>query len=56
MKHGTISLEDETDYHIDIREVGEKTDEGEFLPQAVNRLILAEKLVGGQAEGGVGQW
>ena len=56
MKHGPVSLEDETDHHIDVGEIREKTDEGKFSPQAGNRLILADKLVGGQAEGRVGQW
>jgi hypothetical protein len=56
MKHRTVSLKDETDHHIDVGEVREKTDESELSPQAVNGLIFAEKLVGGQAEGCVGQW
>jgi hypothetical protein len=56
MKHGPVSLEDETDHHIDVGEIREKTDEGKFSPQAGNGLILADKLVGGQAEGSVGQW
>lgn len=56
MKHRAVSLEDETDHHIDVGEVSEKTDEGKFSPQTGNRLILADKLVSGQAEGGVGQW
>jgi len=54
MKHRTVSLEDETDHHIDIGEVREKTDEGKFSPQAGNGLILADKLVGGEADGCVG--
>jgi hypothetical protein len=56
MKHRTVSLEDETDHHIDVGEVREETNESKFPPQAVNGLIFAEKLVGGQAEGYVGQW
>jgi hypothetical protein len=56
MKHRTVSLEEETDHHIDVGEIREKTDESKFSPQTVNGLILAEKLVGGQAEGCVGQW
>jgi len=56
MKHRTVSPEDETDQHIDVGEVCKKTDEGKFLPQAGNGLILAENLVGGQADGCVGQW
>jgi len=56
MKHRTVSLEDEADHHVDVGEVREKADEGKFSPKARNGLILAEKLMGGQAEGGVGQW
>ena len=56
MKHGAVSLEDEADHHIDVGKVREKTDEGKLSPQAGNGLVLSDKLVGGQAYGGVGQW
>jgi hypothetical protein len=56
MKQKTVSLEDETDHHIEVGEVREKTDESKLSPQAGNRLVLADQLVGGQADGGVGQW
>ena len=56
MKDRTVSLEDEADHHIDVGEVREKTDEGKLSPQAGNGLVLSDKLVGGQAYGGVGQW
>ena len=56
MKHRTVSVEEETDHHIDVREVREQADESKLFPDAVNRLIVAEKLVGGQADGCVGQW
>ncbi len=56
MKHRTVSVEDETDQHIDVGEVREKTDKAEFSPPAVNGLMLADNLVGGQADGCVGQW
>jgi len=56
MKGGTVTLEEETDHHIDIGKVREKTDERQLSPGAVNRRILPEELMSGQAEGRVGQW
>jgi hypothetical protein len=56
MKHGAVSLENEADHHIHVGEVREKTDKGKFSPPAVNGLMLAEKLVGGEADRCVGQW
>jgi len=56
MKHRTVSLEEETDHHIDVGKVREKTDESELSPRAVNGRVLPAELMSGQAEGCVGQW